>query len=67
MFAMLDAEFACVIYDGETGKFIAARDPIGIRPLYYGYDKNGVIVFASEPKNLVGLVEEIRTFPPGHF
>ncbi len=29
MFAMLDAEFACVIYDGETGKFIAARDPIG--------------------------------------
>ena len=67
MFAMLDAEFACVIYDGETGKFIAARDPIGIRPLYYGYDKNGVIVFASEPKNLVGLVEEIRPFPPGHF
>ena len=67
MFAMLDAEFACVIYDGETGGFIAARDPIGIRPLYYGYDKNGVIVFASEPKNLVGLVEEIRPFPPGHF
>ena len=39
MFAMLDAEFACIIYDGETGEFIAARDPIGIRPLYYGYDK----------------------------
>ena len=38
MFAMLDAEFACVIYDGESGAYIAARDPIGIRPLYYGYD-----------------------------
>lgn len=34
MFAMLDAEFACILYDGESGEFIAARDPIGIRPLY---------------------------------
>lgn len=67
MFVMLDAEFACVLYDGETGSFIAARDPIGIRPLYYGYDRKGVIVFASEPKNLVGLVGEIRPFPPGHY
>ena len=37
MFAMLDAEFACIIYDGSEKKYIAARDPIGIRPLYYGY------------------------------
>ena len=59
MFSMLDAEFACVIYDRNSGEFIAARDPIGIRPLYYGYDKNGVIVFASEPKNLVGIVDKI--------
>lgn len=65
MFAKLDAEFACVIYDGNAGEFIAARDPIGIRPLYYGYDKAGVIVFASEPKSLVGLVGEIFPFPPG--
>lgn len=50
MFQMLDAEFACIIFDGKTGQFIAARDPIGIRPLYYGYDAKGVIVFASEPK-----------------
>ena len=50
MFAMLDAEFACIIYDGETGEFIAARDPIGIRPLYYGYDENDAIVFASEKR-----------------
>ena len=52
MFAMLDAEFACVIYDGAAGEFIAARDPIGIRPLYYGHDSSGSAVFASEPKNL---------------
>ena len=67
MFSMLDAEFACVIYDGRTDEYIAARDPIGIRPLYYGYDANGVIMFASEAKNLVGLAKKITPFPPGHF
>ena len=65
MFAMLDAEFACIIFDGASGTFLAARDPIGIRPLYYGYDKEGAILFASEPKNLVGLAESILPFPPG--
>ena len=67
MFAMLDAEFACVLYDGRTGEYIAARDPIGIRPLYYGYDSQGTILFASEPKNLVGLTDRILPFPPGHY
>ena len=67
MFARLDAEFACIIYDGKTGEFIAARDPIGIRPLYYGYDESGAILFASEAKNLVGIAEKIMPFPPGHY
>lgn len=91
MFEKLDAEFACIIYDDKTGSLIAARDPIGIRPLYYGYVKSGIaaderitderitsdeeykaakdkeIVFASEAKNLVGLVDKIFPFPPGHY
>ena len=67
MFAMLDAEFACILYDAKENQFIAARDPIGIRPLYYGYDANGTILFASEPKNLIGLVKQILPFPPGHY
>ena len=67
MFGMLDAEFACVIYDGRTGEYIAARDPIGIRPLYYGLDARGTAVFASEPKNLTGICERIMPFPPGHY
>ena len=67
LFAMLDAEFVCIIYDAESQSFIAARDPIGIRPLYYGYDEHGAMVLASEPKNLVGLVETITPFPPGHY
>ncbi len=67
MFAMLDAEFAMIIYDADTNSYIAARDPIGIRPLYYGYDKNQTVVFASEPKNLIKLVDKIMPFPPGHY
>ena len=67
MFAMLDAEFALILFDAKSGSFVAARDPIGIRPLYYGYDKAGVILFASEPKSLVGLTDQIMPFPPGHY
>lgn len=67
MFRMLDAEFACVIYDAEAEEYIAARDPIGIRPLFYGYDKESNIIFASEAKNLVGLADKIMPFPPGHY
>ena len=59
MFRKLDAEFACIIYDAETKNLIAARDPIGIRPLFYGYPKEGEIIFASEAKNLVGIVDKI--------
>lgn len=67
MFAKLDAEFACIIYDGSKNDLVAARDPIGIRPLYYGYTSDGEIVFASEAKNLTGLVDMIMPFPPGYF
>lgn len=67
MFAKLDAEFALIIYDGRSGEYIAARDPIGIRPLYYGYLPSGEIAFASEPKCLVGVCGHIMPFPPGHY
>lgn len=64
MFSRLGSEFALVMYDGAEDEWIAARDPIGIRPLYYGY-AGGSICFASEPKNLVGLCSRIQPFPPG--
>ena len=67
MFKMLDAEFALVLYDNRTDSYIAARDPIGIRPLYYGIDGEGSYIFASEPKNLVNVVKNIKPFPPGHY
>ncbi|MCR5349970.1 MAG: asparagine synthase B [Acholeplasmatales bacterium] len=67
MFKKLDGEFALIIYDAKTKSLVAGRDPIGIRPLYYGYDKDNKIMFASEPKNLMGLVNKIYPFPPGHY
>lgn len=65
-FKMLDAEFALILYDGEKDTLIAARDPIGIRPLFYGYSANG-IVFASEAKNLVSICGKVFPFPPGSY
>lgn len=67
LFKKLDAEFAMIIYDSEKKQLVAARDPFGIRPLYYGFDEDKKIILASEPKNLIGLVKEILPFPPGHF
>ena len=67
MFRKLDAEYACIIYDAKRNDLVAARDPIGIRPLFYGYPKDGEIIFASEAKNLTGLVDRIYPFPPGYY
>ncbi|SCX06406.1 asparagine synthase (glutamine-hydrolysing) [Lachnospiraceae bacterium YSD2013] len=67
MFAKLDAEYALIIYDAKRKSLVAARDPIGIRPLFYGHTREGGIVFASEAKNLTGLVDKIFPFPPGHY
>ena len=68
MFSKLDAEFALIIYDKKEEKIIAASDPLGIRPLYYGKSKsNDTYIFASEPKILVDLVEDIFPFPPGYY
>lgn len=66
MFRQLDAEFALVIYDPKKG-FIAARDPIGIRPLFYGYTCNNKICFGSTVSSLLPFCKDIKAFPPGHY
>ena len=64
----LDAEFALVLYDNKTKQLMAARDPMGIRPMFYGYSKKEhQICFASEAKALFDLCDDIMPFPPGHY
>lgn len=67
LFSNLDAEFACVFYQEKTDTWIAARDPIGIRPLFYGYTKNHRICFGSTLKSLQPFCQEIHPFPIGHY
>jgi len=61
----LDGVFAFIVVDGET--FMAGRDPIGVKPLYYGKDKDGRMYFASEMKAISGVCVEFDAFPPGHY
>jgi asparagine synthase (glutamine-hydrolysing) len=64
VFGRLEGDFALAIVDGE--RFVLARDRLGIKPLYYGFHNNA-LCFASEIKGLVGIVDQIHEFPPGHF
>ncbi len=63
----LDGEFAFVIYDKESSDVFAARDPMGIRPLFYGETESGEHAFASEIKGLQGFCHNIQPLPPGHY
>ena len=68
MFRHMDSEFALIMYDSRKDRLIAARDPIGIRPLFYGYSKSShQIAFASEMQNLIGWCDDIRPFPIGSY
>ena len=64
---LLDGEFAFVAMDKKKNTLIAARDPIGIRPLFYGYTQTGKIAFASEIKALLSICAKVIPFPPGHY
>lgn len=63
----LDAEFALVIWDNEKKTLVAGRDPIGIRPLFYGKTPEGKMMFASEMKVLTPFCSKVEYFPPGHY
>jgi asparagine synthase (glutamine-hydrolysing) len=62
---MLDGDWAFVVVDGDD--FIAGRDPMGVKPLYYGLDDRGRIYFASEMKPIADQCKTFSTFPPGHY
>jgi asparagine synthase (glutamine-hydrolysing) len=64
IFELLKGNYALVFAAGA--EFVLARDRLGVQPLYYGYH-NGALCFASEMKGLIGIVDKVQEFPPGHF
>lgn len=62
---MLDGMFAFVVIDGDD--YIAGRDPLGVKPLYYGLDERGRMYFSSEMKSITDQCKSFSTFPPGHY
>ena len=63
----LNGIFAFALYDEERDEFLIARDPIGVIPLYIGYDSDGTVYVASELKALEGQCERYEPFLPGHY
>jgi len=63
---MLDAEFSFMLYDTNSNNIYVARDPLGVRSLYFGKNKNGMIGFASEAKSLM-FMDNIEQFLAGHW
>lgn len=61
----LDGVFAFVLIDGD--KFMAGRDPIGVKPMYFGYDESGNMYFSSEMKAIADQCTQMEAFPPGHY
>ena len=67
MLEELNGIFAFVLYDEARDEFLIARDPIGVIPLYIGYDSDGKVLVASELKALEGQCERYEPFLPGHY
>ena len=67
MLEQLNGIFAFALYDVERDEFLVARDPIGVIPLYIGYDKDGKVMVASELKALEGQCDHYEPFLPGHY
>ena len=63
----LNGIFAFALYDEAKDEFLIARDPIGVIPLYIGYDSDGTVYCASELKALEGFCERYEPFLPGHY
>lgn len=66
----LNGIYAFVLHDpagaGGAGRTIVARDPVGVVPLYLGWDDEGRLHVASEMKALVPVCATVSEFPPGH-
>lgn len=62
----LNGIFAFVLWDQNSGRYLVARDPIGVIPLYFGHDAEGHLIVASEMKALEPVCNRFEEFLPGH-
>jgi len=62
----LNGIWAFVLVDEARGRWMVARDALGVVPLYLGWDDEGRLHVASEMKALVPVCRVVREFPPGH-
>ena len=62
----LHGMFGFVLYEPASGAWLIGRDPIGIIPLYYGHDRKGRLLVASEMKALAEVCVDVQEFPAGH-
>ncbi|KAF8365326.1 asns-2 [Pristionchus pacificus] len=65
--SLLDGVFAfALVADGD---FLAARDPVGVKQMYYGRDAVGRWFFSNEMKCIEDVCgpHTLAPFPPGHF
>jgi len=62
----LNGIFAFALWDRARRRYVIARDPIGVCPLYWGHDSEGRVCVASEMKALAGICADVAQFPPGH-
>ncbi len=66
LFERLDGVFSILIHDAEKSAFVAARDPVGVKPLYYIQHEKKVS-FASEIKALLHLGDDMQEVKPGYY
>jgi asparagine synthase (glutamine-hydrolysing) len=64
--AMLNGIYAFALWDARAGRYLIARDPLGVCPLYWGHDGDGRLWVASEMKALARHCPDVAPFPPGH-
>jgi asparagine synthase (glutamine-hydrolysing) len=63
----LNGIFAFALWDRGRDRYLIARDPIGVCPLYWGHDGDGRLCVASEMKALADICADVAQFPPGHY
>ena len=67
LLSRLNGIFAFALWDRAAQRYLIARDPIGVCPLYTGRDEHGRLWVASEMKAMVDVCTSIEVFPPGHY